>query len=298
MTLHAVPPASSLAMLDGIAAVADRYDGYILDLWGTIHDGYRPLPGALDALERLRAADKRMVILSNAPRRAENVTAAMERIGVPAELCDGVLSSGEAAWRALEAREGFYGALGARYLMIGPPEDDSAIAGLPYERTEDVAAADFLLAIGPYERGDAVDRYDTLLDRAADRDLPMICANPDLVVLRGEARELCAGAIAARYEDKGGRVRYLGKPHPEIYAMTLPLLGVDDRPRILAVGDSLRTDVAGASAAGIDALLVTGGIHAEALGVRPFDMPAPEALEALCNQERHHPRWVAPAFRW
>ncbi len=285
-------------MVDGVATLADRYDGWILDLWGTIHDGYRPLPGVLDALGQLRAAGKRVVILSNAPRRAANVVAAMERIGVPGDYCVGVLSSGEAAYRALEAREGFYGTLGRRYLTIGPPDDDSAIAGLPYERVESAAEADFLLAIGPRDRADTVDRYDDLLSEAAERALPMICANPDLVVLRGETRELCAGAIAARYEDKGGKVRYLGKPHPEIYAMALPMLGVDDRARILAVGDSLRTDVAGAAAAGIDAFLITSGIHAEALGVRPFDAPDPDALEALCNQERQHPRWVAPAFRW
>jgi len=298
MSIVTTPTASYLAVLDGIAALADRYDGWVLDLWGTIHDGYRPLPGVLDALERLRGAGKRIVILSNAPRRAANVVAAMERIGVPGDCCDGVLSSGEAAYRALEAREGFYGTLGRHYLMIGPPDDDSAIAGLSYEPVEAVAEADFLLAIGPWQRGDTVDRYDDLLSEAADRALPMICANPDHVVLRGETRELCAGAVAARYEDKGGKVRYLGKPHPEIYAMTLPILGIDDRARIVAVGDSLRTDVAGAAAAGIDALLITSGIHAEALGVRPFDAPEPDALEALCNQERQHPRWVAPAFRW
>ena len=126
----------------------------------------------------------------------------------------------------------------------------------------------------------------------------MVCCNPDLEVLRGEERELCAGALASRYAALGGDVYWHGKPYPAIYAMSLDRLGLDDPGRILAVGDSLRTDVAGAAAAGIDSVFITSGIHAETLGVAPFDDPDPARLEALCAEAGQTPTAAMAAFRW
>ena len=134
---------------------------------------------------------------------------------------------------------------------------------------------------------------------AANRVLPLLArANPDLEVLRGPDREICAGALAARYQALGGNVRQHGKPHAPIYAMSLEQLGVDDRRRVLAIGDSLRTDIAGAAACGLDSLLICGGIHAASLGVEGLGEPDSARLEALCAEVGVRPSAACAAFRW
>lgn len=291
--------AESVPVLPGLELLAADYDGFILDLWGTIHDGYRPLPGAVDCLDRLCRAGKRILILSNAPRRAHSVIERMDAIAVPRDLYHGVLSSGEAAHLALRDRpDPWHRALGQTCFLLGPPEDDSVLEGLSFGRADALAAADFIIDIGTFRRSDTVADYQELLGEGARRGLPMVCCNPDLEVLRGEERELCAGALALRYEALGGDVFWHGKPYAAIYAMSLELLGVDDPGRILAVGDSVRTDVAGAARAGIDSVLITSGIHAETLGVAPFDDPDPARLEALCAEAGQTPTAAMAAFRW
>jgi ribonucleotide monophosphatase NagD (HAD superfamily) len=126
----------------------------------------------------------------------------------------------------------------------------------------------------------------------------MICANPDHEVIRGERRLICAGALAARYEELGGTVRYYGKPYPEVYRRCFELLGIKDRARILAVGDSLRTDIAGADGAGIDSVLVTGGLHAEEMGLEPGSLPDAATLAAACRRAGHTPIAAIPRLVW
>lgn len=303
MTAPAEPAAPavtrSVPILPGLEPLAADYEGFILDLWGTIHDGYHPLPGAVECLDRLGRAGKRLLILSNAPRRAHSVIERMDAIGVPRDVYHEVLSSGEAAHLALRDRtDPWHRALGETCYLLGPPKDDSVLEGLRIGRAGALAAADFILNIGTFKRGDMVADYDTLLREGVRRVLPMICCNPDLEVLRGAVRELCAGALARRYEALGGDVFWHGKPYPAIYAMSLDRLGLDDPGRILAVGDSLRTDVAGAAAAGIDSVLVTSGLHAEALGVVPFNDPDPARLGALCADAGYYPTAAMAAFRW
>jgi HAD superfamily hydrolase (TIGR01459 family) len=298
------PPAITAApgtvpVLPGIAPLAERYDGFILDLWGTIHDGIAPLPGALDALERLQRLGKRVLLLSNAPRRNYAVLDLMRKVGVPENLYDDVLSSGEAAYLALRDRDDpWHARLGRRCFLLGPANDDSAMEDLDLDKAARLAEADFILGIGAFRRGDTLDMYDDFVAEAASRKLPMICANPDLVVLRGPTLELCAGGIAQRYEDAGGDVYYHGKPHPPIYVMARERLGLDAGARILAVGDSLRTDIAGAVAAGLDSLFLTSGIYAAELGVAPFTDPPPDLVAALCLKHGHWPTAAATAFRW
>ena len=143
-----------------------------------------------------------------------------------------------------------------------------------------------------------VEDYEAQLRAAAGLGLPMICANPDLEVIAGGVRQICAGALARRYEELGGRVRYHGKPHAEIYGACLAALAGVEPARILAVGDSLRTDIAGAQAIGLDSLLVIGGIHAEELCVAEGEAPTPENLAALCSRSGHRPTASVPLFRW
>ena len=270
----------------GIGELAGRYDGFLLDLWGVLHDGREPMPGAVDALTRLKQAGKRIVILSNAPRRVAGVIQRIAEIGIPRGLYDDLLSSGEAAWRWL--RRGNPG--GKTFYPIMAARDQNMIEGLPFESSQDIAAADFILNTGVESANDRVEDFEAVLQAGQRRALAMVCANPDLVVIHGGRQEICAGSIARRYEAIGGKVHYFGKPHQPIYRDSLALLGVGDRRRILAVGDSLRTDIAGANGAGIDGLLVLSGIHRDEL--------AAGDLEAVCRRESAVPVGVLPAFRW
>jgi HAD superfamily hydrolase (TIGR01459 family) len=260
----------SIRILGGIGEVAPDYDGLILDLWGVLHDGSQPYPGVLDALQRLKDLGKRMVVLSNAPRRSAPVAQRMAEIGVPPTFFAGIHSSGEEVWQKLERRdEPFYAALGRRCFFIGPERDESMTEEARLVRVPTVATAEFVLNTGPWGWDETTERYEGVLQEARARDLPMVCANADLVVVHRGRRVICAGLLAQRYEALGGRVRWHGKPFPSVYDTCVAQLGIADRGRILAVGDSLRTDIAGARAAGIASLWVAGGIHAEELGLAP-----------------------------
>ncbi len=254
--------------VDGMAGLAERYDGFILDLWGVIHDGVRAYEGAGDCLRQLRDAGKRCVLLSNAPRRSHAAEKMLARMGLEPDLYSGLLTSGEAAHLALQRRDDpWFAALGRRVWHLGPERDRSVLVGLDLDRVDTPAEAEFVLNTGPDDHSGprALAEFEDDLTECARRGLPMICANPDLEVIRGGVRVICAGTLALRYEQLGGAVRWLGKPDPAIYRPVLEMLGTPPG-RTLAVGDSLRTDIAGAAAAGLDSCWVLGGIHGEALG--------------------------------
>jgi HAD superfamily hydrolase (TIGR01459 family) len=289
----------ALPSIPGIAALAPRYDGFILDLWGVIHDGVAPLPGAVDCLHALIAADKCVALLSNAPRRADDVVRRITEIGVPAGTYHQVMSSGEEAWQYLRRRDDpFYATLGRRCLHICSDRDLEIRDGLGLEFVDTAEAAQFILNTGPAGWDDTIDDYAPLLRRALVRRLPMVCANPDLVVMHGARLALCAGALAQWYEEAGGRVRWHGKPYRSVYDSCLALLGIGDRSRILAVGDSLRTDIAGAAAAGLDSLFVAGGIHAEEFGVIGPGQPDLARIDAALSAGSYAPTAVIRSFRW
>jgi HAD superfamily hydrolase (TIGR01459 family) len=278
----------------GIAGLADRYDGFILDLWGVIHDGVKPYAGAGDCLRHLRDAGKRCVLLSNAPRRSSAAEAMLRRMGLEADLYTDILTSGEAVHLALQRRtDPWFAALGRRVWFLGPDRDRKVLDGLDLTLVERPAEADFVLNCGPDDhRGQSgVALFEEVLTECARHSLPMICANPDLEVIRGGVRVICAGALAERYQQMGGSVRSLGKPDPAIYVPVLEMLGTA-KARTLAVGDSLRTDIAGAAAAGVDSCWVLGGIHGEALG------DDHGAAETEARAAGLHPVAIIPRFVW
>lgn len=286
-------------VIPGLAAVAERYDGFIFDLWGCIHNGVAPFPGVLDALARVRDLGKRRIVLSNAPRRAAAVAASMARLGIDPALVDGVMCSGEATWLALRDRKDpWHQRLGRRALHIGPDRDLSLFEGNGLARTTDPAAADFALVTGPTDDAWQLPEHEPVLQACRARGLPMLCANPDLDVIRGETRLICAGSIARRYAALGGDVRQHGKPDAAIYDMALDMLRVADRRRILALGDSFHTDVAGALGAGIDVAFIPGGIHADELGFRPGAVPTAAMVAPLVARHRVAPTWILPELRW
>ena len=251
----------------GLSEIAGGYDGFIVDLWGVVHDGVRPYPAALDALARL--APRPVLLLSNAPRRAASAQGMLRRMGVADTLYTDILTSGEATWLALRDRtDPWFARLGTRVYHIGPQRDRNVLQGLDLTVAGVPAEADFVVNTGPDDDMNDPGTLETFipeLQACLDARLPMICANPDLVVMRDGVRILCAGTLARHYATLGGDVASLGKPDPAIYAMALARLGVP-AARVLAIGDSLHTDIGGAAGAGIDSLWVLGGIHAAALG--------------------------------
>jgi HAD superfamily hydrolase (TIGR01459 family) len=283
----------------GVGPLVDKYDGLILDLWGVIHDGVRAYPGAAETLDRLIAAGKPWVMLSNAPRRSATVAAAMRGMGFRDEHCRSILTSGEAAWLELKRLDDvWYAGAGRRLYHIGPERDRDLFAGIPGARVERIADADLIVNTGPWRDEETVADYEDVMQAGARAGLGMVCANPDLEVIRGGTRIICAGALALRYEAIGGRARWLGKPHPAIYDRCFEMLGIRDRRRILAIGDSLRTDIAGAEGVGVDAALVLGGLHGAEIGAEPDRAPPPDRLAAVCAAAGQHPVAAVPAFVW
>jgi HAD superfamily hydrolase (TIGR01459 family) len=286
-------------MLGGLSAVADRYDGFILDLWGVLHDGVRPYPDAVNTLLQLKRRGKRPIILSNGPRRAASLVRRTGEIGIGPDLYEALHSSGEETWRLLrERRDPAIAALGRRVFPLIPERDRDLLDGLDLVTAESPDVADFLLATGLANAAETVADYEHALAAGVANGRPLLCANPDLEVVRGGVREYCAGALAARYEALGGPVLYVGKPHPAVYRTCLAQLGSVARSRILAVGDSLRTDVAGAVGVGVDSLLVLGGIHAEELAGTTDSRPDPVNLAAACARAGQWPTYAVPAFTW
>lgn len=285
---------SHMEHLPGFAPLADRYGGFIVDLWGVVHDGTTPYPGAIDCLGRLRERGKPVVLLSNAPRRAHVAQAAMRDMGIPDDLYTGILTSGEATHLLLRDRsDSWFAELGQRVFHLGPPRDRNVIDHLPLTRVDDPAEADFVLNTGPDDALGATDIaiYVDTLAACHAAGLRMVCANPDLEVIRGGVRVLCAGALAQHYESLGGSARWIGKPDPAVYAPVMAMLDLPPHA-VLAVGDALRTDIAGAAAAGVDSCWVLGGIHAEELGTDPARIAAAAREAALA------PVAVIPAFIW
>ena len=280
--------------LDNFAPLAAEYDGFILDLWGVIHDGVHAYPGAADCLAELKAAGKRTLLLSNAPRRNEAVQAMMRGMGIGDDLYSGILTSGEAAHRLLRDRpDAWSHALGKRVFHLGPERDRNVFAGLGLEPAARPADASFLLNTGPDDHANPTDpaAFDGVLRDCAAHNLPMLCANPDLEVIRGGVRVICAGTLALRYQEMGGEARLLGKPDPAIYVTTLALLGLEPA-QVLAVGDSLRTDMAGAANAGLAGCWILGGLHQEELGGDRA------RIEAAVAGSPRSPVAVLPTFVW
>lgn len=285
--------------LTGFAPLADRFDGFILDLWGVIYDGVRAFPSAVDCLHRLRAARKPTLLLSNVPRPNCDAQALMQRMGIADDLYTAILTSGEAVRDALRNPPDLWWAeLGQRVFHLGPERDRGVLDGLKLTSVPDPAAANFVLNTGPDDHRNPSDmaEFEPLLQECARRHLPMICANPDLVVIRGGVRVLCAGALAERYRELGGDVRSLGKPDPAIYQPVLERLGLPP-DRILAVGDALHTDIAGAEGVGIAACWVLGGIHAGELRDAHGQFDIAQA-ETKAREAGLSPLATLPYFTW
>ena len=277
--------------IDGLREIADHYDGLFCDVWGVLHNGVRAFPATIDALSSYRADTGGSVILvTNAPRPAAAVAVQIANLGVPDHVYDGIVTSGDVTRAAVAARPG------TRVFHLGPDRDLGFYDGLEVSlvRAED---AELVSCTGLFD--DTVETpedYRERLQGFVSRGLPMVCANPDLVVERGESLVWCGGALARLYDELGGAVTLAGKPYPPIYDAAMRQSGLSDRTRVLAIGDGLPTDIRGATVAGIDALFITGGIHAADFG--PLDAPDPARVRARLDAEEVSAIAFIPALVW
>lgn len=230
-----------------------RYRAILCDIWGVVHDGVQLYPNAAERLRQWRREGRFVVLITNAPRTADAVERQLGRIGLPRDCWDGIATSGEAGIAALNALDRPVG-------FVGTAADRANLEGRAVRIADGDDFTD-LACTGLEERRPHVEDYRADLERWMDRDVQMHCLNPDRLVIRGGVPEPCAGALADVYEGLGGRVIWYGKPHETIYAHALHLAGDPPKDEVLAVGDSLVTDILGAARMGFDAVFVAGGIH-------------------------------------
>ncbi|MDX7952538.1 TIGR01459 family HAD-type hydrolase [Lichenihabitans sp. Uapishka_5] len=299
----ALDPASSPSrIVGGLSELAPHYDVVLSDIWGVLHNGETHFPAAVEALTRFREGGGTVVLITNAPRPNGPIREQLDRLRVPRTAFDDVVTSGDVTIASILAQAG------KPLFHIGPERDLAlyeAVAALgPAPTLAPLDRAGFVVVTGL--NGDETgvpEDYDAELDAMLGRQLALICANPDLVVHIGEALRYCAGAIAERYRAKGGQVIYAGKPHAAIYDACLRAAArlrgrpVDAR-RVLAIGDALRTDVAGAVLQGLDVLFVTSGIHRDETHRTGDGQLDTEAYQAMIAAAQHRPLAAIPALTW
>lgn len=274
-----------------IRDLIDRYDGFLLDLWGVIHDGQSLYPGVRETIALLREKGKQIIFLSNAPRRANRAQDVLANFGIAHTMYDHLITSGEAVYGVLDREKDW----GDTYYYIGPDKDLDLLEGLKRYRRSGLVGAKFVLNVGFVRDEDPIEDYDTSLNSARMLKLPMLCVNPDRIVVRRSGEVLpCAGLLAERYEGLGGKVHWFGKPYPEVYNLCMKRFVDLPQDRILAVGDNLDTDILGANHAGIASALVTGGILKDKLETPGGVNEA--ALQALMEETRATPEHIISSF--
>ena len=294
--------AQIVRQISGLSEISDRYDAILCDIWGVVHNGVAAFAPASEALVAYRRRGGAVVLISNAPRPSPPVRRQVLKLGVSLEAFDAVVTSGDVTIGLMERQAG------DRVHHIGPERDlslfDAAMEATGARpRIVSLEDADYALCTGlRHDEREILDDYEPELRAMAIRGMTMICANPDIVIHRGDALIYCAGALARRYEELGGSVVYAGKPHGPIYDRALALVEQArcepiEKARVLAIGDGMRTDIVGAARAGLDALFVTGGIH-RSLHKETPDAPAgPTELQLLYDESDVWPVAAIPMLR-
>lgn len=289
-------------IIHSLAEVADGYDALFVDLWGCVHDGVKAIPDAVAALQAYRGQGGRVVLVTNSPKPRAGVAVQIAEFGVPEDAWDTIASSGDSARSAM-----FLGTVGQKVWFMGEEERDAeffeplkvldnpvTITRVPLEDAEGIVCC------GPFDpmADPSVNRPQFLY--AKQKGLKLLCANPDIVVDRGETREWCAGALARLYTEMGGTSLYFGKPHPPIYDLArrrLAEIGANVADsRILAIGDGIHTDIAGAMGEDIDSLFITGGLAAAE--TQTGEQPDPDALNTYIEMEKIDPSFSIGQLRW
>ena len=276
--------------------VAGQYDAFILDIWGILYNGERVFPGVINALHELKAMGKKVSFLSNSPSRIASVTERLgSSYGVTPDLYQAAFNSGESSYLALRDRsDTWHQRLGKKFYFIFAESHRENYADLDYEQVDNIETADFIIISKTLDFNETIEDYEYRLNVAAQRGLPMLCANPDRIVGIGDTLFICPGTVAAYYETLGGDVYYHGKPHQDVYTHMHQLLGKPDPRRILAIGDALETDILGGNRFGCDTLMLTAGIHTTE--INPDNALADVAR--LSGQFDAHPTYIMDQIRW
>lgn len=287
-------------LINALSEIAPRYDALFVDLWGCVHDGVRALPAACAALVAYRKAGGAVVLVTNSPRPRHDVERQLRAFGVPDDAWDTIATSGDSARAAM-----FRGVVGARVWFIGQPQEKlffepMKVIETPVEVTPvPLEEAEGIVCTGPFDPLAAPEVMRPQFLYARQKGLKLLCANPDIVVDRGEVREWCAGALARLYTEMGGESLYFGKPHPPIYDLAhrrLAEIGRDvDNARILAIGDGAQTDILGAMGEDIDSLFITGGLAAT--DTRTSHQPDEAALGTYLQSQNVSPQYTIGYLR-
>lgn len=288
----------------GISDISDSYQAFILDQWGVLHNGERCYDGVIDCLKELKARNKYIIILSNSGKRAEDNRETLRNLGITPGMYDEIVTSGEITWQGLhDQNEGVFNNIGKKCFLLSRNNDRSIIEGLDQiELVHDINEADFLLISGSDAPDKTlVDYYEPILKTAIRRRLKAICANPDLRMVVGDKYEIGAGMIARRYEDFGGVVHYIGKPHKPIFQHCIKLLQAKNiyPGDTVMVGDTMAHDIMGASAVEIDTCLVKCGIHWGAFKEAKTPSDVDKILNVLILQYHNiRPTYLVHMMQW
>ena len=282
-------------LTERFADLAPNYDVVLCDVWGVVHNSIVASPEAHQALSKFRAKGGAVVLITNAPRPAAEVKQQLDRMGVPQHAYDNIVTSGDLTRAMVAARAG------ETVFHIGPKRDLPLFAGLNVPFVPD-ETADYIVCTGLFhDEGEVPEDYRPTFEKTLARDMFLLCANPDIVVERGTQLIYCAGALAELYHAMGGEVTYTGKPHAPVYQEALKRAAAargKDAPlkRVVAIGDSIRTDMKGAATFGIDSIFVTDGIHAEEFGAR--DAPDTDVIAKALAREGVAPTAVMRRLVW
>ncbi|GLR93346.1 TIGR01459 family HAD-type hydrolase [Bradyrhizobium liaoningense] len=283
---------TTLHFAEGLRELVGGVDVVLSDIWGVVHNGLESFPEACEALHTYRSRGGTVILITNAPRPADSVQRQLRKLGVPDETYDAIVSSGDLTRLYVAEHPG------RKMLWLGPERDNSIYRGLDAV-TAPLEEADYIVCTGLYDdETETAEDYRGMMLKARERKLTLVCANPDIVVERGDRLIYCAGAIAELYRELGGEVIFYGKPHRPIYERAMALAGERqgnqiDRKKVLAIGDSVRTDLTGAREFGIDCLFVTRGIHAEEF--EGLDQLDPTSVVELFG---HPPKALMRELKW
>lgn len=289
---------SEIPYIPGLRSLSATYDAFIVDLWGVVYEEQRLCFGVFNALSQLSDEGKKVVFLSNSPMRSADMIKTLERMGVKRHLYHGVLTAGEVVYHELRRRvDPFFANLGRKCFHIGPETSWQPYSDLGYQPVSNIDEADFIFVTGTMGAQDTLEKYEPFFRVCLSRRLPMICACPDSFILKGGIPYMAAGALAAQYQKVGGTVFWRGKPDPSVFLYCVEGLETE-KSKIAVVGDCVQTDIYGANLSELDALFVSGGVHARELGISRGQQPDADRVRSLLNQHGCTARAVLPAFVW
>lgn len=281
----------------GLNEIFNNYDAFIIDMWGVVFDGFSPYPGAVDCLNHMIKSGRAIIFMSNAPRPAQLTVEKLLSFNIQATP-EMMLTSGDVVRKHLQETNNTNTIHREKYYHLGAHRNQDILSEITIDLVNDIKEADKILLTAYVDEDEDLNQYDNLLQEAAMNNLTAICANPDKIVINGNKNRYCAGTFAEKYEKMGGKVHYYGKPYSEIYKIAfqkLQALGIHNKNRILMIGDTLETDIAGAKMAGIESALVLSGNTSILLQGNTSNLAL---IENLVEKHDIHPTWILEGLKW